>query len=104
MDINTIIIQIGVPFVAGGGLMWLFHFRRMARRKGNELRKEEFDTVSEVVERATQQVAALAEKIALIESARAELKTQVIELLEENKRLDRECKNLEAALKRYMKT
>lgn len=83
--------------------MWIFHFRLLARRKGNELRKDEFLMVSEVIERATKQISELAEKIAAIEAEKAELKTQVLFLLEENKRLDKENKNMSAALKRYMK-
>ncbi len=103
MDINTVIIQVVVPFLAGGGLMWVFHFRLLARRKGNELRKDEFLMVSEVIERSTKQISELAEKIAIIEAEKAELKTQVLFLLEENKRLDKENKNMSAALKRYLK-
>lgn len=102
MDIINIITQIVAPFFAGGGAVWLLNFRLRSRRDGNVLRHEEFNAVSEIVDRATRQISELSDKIALIESEKAELKSQVLFLLEENKRLDKENKNLSAALKRYM--
>lgn len=90
------------PFVAGGGLVWVFHFRLRARRDGNTLRKEEFDAVSSIVERSTQQISELADKIAQIEVEKAELKRQILHLIDENKRLTKENQNMETRLKRYM--
>lgn len=104
MEFTNIIIQVVVPFLSGGGLMYLLHFRLRTRREGNKLHEEEFNAVSEIVNRATKQISELSDKIAHIESEKSELKTQVLFLLEENKRLDKENKNLSAALKRYMST
>jgi septal ring factor EnvC (AmiA/AmiB activator) len=97
-----IIKHIVVPFLAGGGVFWVMHFRLRARRDGNRLRQEEFNAVSEIVERATRQISDLSDKIARIEEEKRELRDTVQHLLEENKRLDRENKNLSAAIKRYM--
>lgn len=102
MEISAVIVQVVLPFVTGGGLMYLLHFRLRSRREGNKLRQEEFNAVSEIVEKATRQISELSDKIAQIESEKSELKAQVLFLLEENKRLDKENKNLSAALKRYM--
>jgi len=99
---EQIIMQIIGPFVAGGGLFWLLNFRLRNRREGNKLRQEEFNAVSEIVDRATRQISQLSDKIAEIEKEKAELKSQVLFLIEENKRLDKENKNLDAAIKRYM--
>jgi septal ring factor EnvC (AmiA/AmiB activator) len=99
MDIITHIL---VPFFAGGGVFWIMHFRLRARRDGNRLRQEEFNAVSEIVERATRQISDLSDKIARIEEEKAELKSQVLFLIEENKRLDKENQNLSATIKRYM--
>lgn len=104
MEFSVIIIQVVVPFFAGGGIVWLLHFRLRARREGNKLHQEEFNAVSAIVERATKQISELSDKIAQIESEKSELKAQILFLMEENKRLDKENKNLGAALKRYMQT
>lgn len=102
MDILNAIINIVTPFLAGGGAVWLLNFRLRARREGNKIREEEFNAVSAIVDKATRQISELSDKIALIESEKAELKSQVNFLLEENRRLDKENKNLSAAIKRYM--
>lgn len=102
MAIVELFIQVAGPFLAGGGALWLLNFRLRNRHEGNKLRQEEFNAVSEIVERATRQISELSDKIAQIETEKAELKTQVLFLLEENKRLDKENKNLSATIKRYM--
>ena len=102
MTVIEMIVKVAGPFFAGGGLFWLLHFRLRSRREGNRLRQEEFNAVSEIVERATRQISELSEKIAEIEREKSELKTQVLFLLEENKRLDTENRNMAERLKRYM--
>lgn len=102
MNVIEIVTQIVGPFLAGGGAVWLLNFRLRARRESNELHKDEFNTVSEIVERATRQISELADKVAQIETEKAELKRQIAYLIDENKRLDKENKNLAGRVKRYM--
>lgn len=102
MEVLKLLIPIAGSFLAGGGLMWIFHFRLRSRRDGNIMLREEFNAVSEIVDRSTRQISDLAEKIAKIEEEKAVLKAQVLMLIEENGSLKRENNNMSTALKRFM--
>lgn len=100
MDIWKIIESL-VAFAAGGGLFWLLNVRKHARRAEQKLDVEEFEAVSSVVERATQQIAELAQKVAMLEKAKMDMESQLHHLTLENQRLKKENENMAAALKRH---
>ena len=100
MDIFKL-IELLATFLAGGGLFWLFNVRKHARKAERELEVEEFDAVSSVVERATQQIAELAQKVAALERAKMDMEAQLHSLQKENEHLKSENKNMTETLKRY---
>lgn len=88
-------------FLVGGGLFWLLNLRKRARREEQKLDVEEFDAVSSVVERATRQIAELAQKVSALEQARIQTDSEIQRLKEENKKLREENGRMEKALQRY---
>ena len=88
-------------FLVSGGLFLLLNFRKRARSEEQKLDVEEFDSVSSVIQRATQQISELAQKVSGLEQARYQMDSEIQRLKEENRKLRDENAKMEKALKRY---
>lgn len=88
--------------LAGGGLLWIFNFRRQLKRQGNELEGADFDLVSKTVKQAMTDLAGLSERIGQLENEKVLILDRISGLERENKRLKKENEHLESVLRAYI--
>ncbi len=96
MKVIEIIIQYLAPALAGGGLMWVIQFRLRIRREGNKLLEDDFNAVAAIVEKSTEQISRLHDKISEIEQQKSDIEAEI-------RKLRRDNETLNNTLKRYLK-
>lgn len=89
--------------LAGGGILWMFNFRRRVRHQGNELDGADFDLVSKTVKQAMADLANLSERIGQLEKEKVAILDRIGDLERENAKLKKENKHLEEVLRAYIR-
>ncbi len=97
------ILKMGGAAAAGGGVGWLFHFRRRVARQGNELEGADFALVSKTVNQAMTDLANLSDRIGQLETEKIQILSRIGDLERENQTLKKENQHLEKVLKAYLK-
>jgi hypothetical protein len=82
--LKEIIIQVLPPFIAGGGLMYLFNFRLNLQRSKSKIEEDEFNSLSGVIDRSVKQIGELSERVAQVEEQKSELHSRLQEAIQEN--------------------
>lgn len=90
------VIQYLAPAMAGGGLMWVVQFRLRVRREGNKLLQDDFNAVLDIVQKSTEQISRLHDKIAQIEEQKSQIEEEV-------RRLRKDNATMNETLRRYLK-
>ena len=103
MEYITEILKIAASASAGGGLYWLFNFRRRVNRQGNEMEGADFDLVSKTVNQAMSDLAKLSDRIGQLEKEKVSILDRISDLERENQRLKKENEHLEKVLRAYLK-
>lgn len=92
-----------ISAAAGGGLAWMFNFRRRVRHQGNELDGADFDLVSKTVKQAMSDLANLSDRIGQLEKEKITILDRIGDLERENATLKKENKHLEGVLRAYIR-
>lgn len=71
------IIKIIAPALIGGGLWHAVMFRIRKKSEENRVAKEEFDSVAEIVEKATNKLSAMADQIGKIQQEKIILEAEL---------------------------
>lgn len=103
MEILTEILKMAVSAAAGGGLLWLFNFKRRVRRQGNEMEGADFDMVSKTVNQAMNDLGKLSERIGQLEKEKVAILDRIGDLERENQKLRKENQHLESVLRTYIR-
>lgn len=102
MEWITETLKMIVSAAAGGGLLWVFNFRRRVQRQGNELDGADFDLVSKTVKQAMSDLRNLSDRIGELEKEKTAILDRIGDLERENQNLKKENKHLENVLRAYM--
>ena len=97
------LLKMALSAGAGGGMLWLFNFRKRVRRQENEMVGEDFNLLSNTVNKAMQDMATLSDRIGQLEMERLEILEQIKVLRHENEALKKENKHLEEVLRDYIR-
>lgn len=102
MNLIIEITKMIIAASAGGGIMYLFNWRKRIQRQGNQIEGEDFDQVSKTVTQAMKDLGALSERIGQLERERVEIFEQISDLKRENDKLKKENQHLEKVLRDYI--
>ncbi len=96
------ILKMLASAAVGGGLLWMFNFRRRVQHQGNELDGADFDLVSKTVKQAMSDLKNLSDRIGQLETEKTAILDRIGDLERENQTLKKENQHLEKVLRAYM--
>ena len=88
------------PFIAGGGLTWLFNFRMKKREQSNQIAEKEFESVEEIVANFTNRMSDLSNKLSDLMERNLQVEEKLLNLQSENRKLLEENKLLQEEIKK----
>lgn len=96
------VLKIALPALAGGGFMWFFNLRLRIRRQGNEMYESDFNAVSQVVNKAMDDLRELSNRVAELEIEKSRIMQEMGRLRAENEALKEDNAKMVITLKRYI--
>ena len=94
------IVKLVSVAAASGGLTWFVNFKAKKKQQSNQIAKEEFDSMDEIVENFTSRMSELSAKLSDLMNRNIDIEERMMKLHQENRALLRENQALHEELKK----